>query len=118
MRESLLVLRYAAASGFADFSTIYTWRTWTVGWLSRAICGVQVPTGFWPEWVRAVAGGLPLTHGLAAVRSALAGAGPGEVLPAVGAEIALAAGWLVLAVLAFNRLTERGRRDGSIEFGD
>lgn len=31
------VLRHAAASGFADFAAIYTWRTWTVGWLSRVL---------------------------------------------------------------------------------
>jgi ABC-2 type transport system permease protein len=261
---TLLVLRYSAASAFADFSTIYTWRTWTLGWLSRVLCqvaffaligrllgapeqgrfllvgnavmiaalesmfvvasttwerragtlplllaaptepalvfagrsvqwlasgsataiislcglglafglplhlttvlaavplvvlvsvstycfalvpaalvlrvmqlrnvvanltmltmmtfcGVQVPTTFWPGWVQGVASALPLTHGLAAVRAALAGADWSVVLPPVGAEVALATGWLAAAVLAFRRLAEHGRRDGSIEFGD
>jgi ABC-2 type transport system permease protein len=82
------------------------------------ICGVQVPVAFWPDWTRGLAGTLPLTHGLAAVRGALAGAGAPEVLRQAGLEVALAAGWLALAVLAFRRLAEHGRHDGSIEFGD
>jgi ABC-2 type transport system permease protein len=81
------------------------------------ICGVQVPVTFWPGWVQGLAAALPLTHGLTAVRAALAGAGASSVLPQAGIEAALAAGWLALAVLAFRRLAERGRRDGSIEFG-
>jgi ABC-2 type transport system permease protein len=263
-RERALVLRYAAVSAFADFSTIFTWRTWTIGWLSRvlcqvaffaligrllgsaeqtrylvvgnavliaaleamfvvasstweraagtlplllaaptdpalvfagrsvqwiasgiatasvslvglglafgvpmrpsavlaalplvalacvatycfglfpaalvlrvpavrnvvsnvtvlammAICGVQVPTSFWPACVRDTAAALPFTHALSAVRAALAGERPGTVLPEVGWTVLAAAGWLLLAGLAFRRLTDAGRRDGTIEFGD
>jgi ABC-2 type transport system permease protein len=264
MRDRCRVLRYAAASGFADFATIYTWRTWTLGWLSRVlcqvaffaligrllgspeqgryllvgnavmmaavesmfvvasttwerragtlplliaaptapalvfagrsvqwlasgtataaislvglgllfgvplrpaavlaavpllalvsvgtycvglllaavvlramelrnvvgnlamlgmmtVCGVQVPVGFWSRWLRLVADLFPLTHGLAAVRAVLAGSSAAPVLGEAAAGTALAAGWLLLAVLAFRRLTEHGRRDGTIEFGD
>lgn len=39
-RNTLTVLRYAAATGFADFGVMFTWRSWTVGWLSRVICQV------------------------------------------------------------------------------
>lgn len=39
-RNVLTVLRFAAATGFADFSTMYTWRSWTLGWLSRVLCQV------------------------------------------------------------------------------
>jgi ABC-2 type transport system permease protein len=39
-RNTLTILRFAAATGFADFSVMYTWRTWTVGWLSRVLCQV------------------------------------------------------------------------------
>jgi ABC-2 type transport system permease protein len=40
LRNTLTVLRYAAASGFADFAVVYTWRSWTLGWLSRVLCQV------------------------------------------------------------------------------
>lgn len=39
-RNTLTILRYAAATGFADFGTMFTWRTWTLGWLSRVLCQV------------------------------------------------------------------------------
>jgi len=81
------------------------------------LTGVQVPTSFWPAGLRAVAQVLPLTHGLEAVRALVAGrsivhAG-GEVL----LEAAVGALWLAVAYLVFLRFGERGRRDGSIEFG-
>src|SRR5918994_3452131 len=37
-----------------------------------AFTGVNVPISFWPPWVEVVALGLPVTHGLAALRSLLA----------------------------------------------
>lgn len=83
-----------------------------------AICGVQVPVSFWPVGVQYVASVLPLTHGLAAIRAALDGAAAGEVLGEAGLELAVAAGWLTVAALIFDRLAEHGRRDGSIEFGE
>lgn len=39
-RNTLTILRFAAATGFADFGTMYTWRSWTVGWLSRVLAQV------------------------------------------------------------------------------
>ncbi|WP_406003006.1 ABC transporter permease [Streptomyces sp. NBC_00829] len=83
-----------------------------------AFCGVQVPTDFWPRWVAAVAAVLPVTHGLSAMRALLDGAGAGRVLPAVLLEAVVGVGWAVVAALTFRRLAERGRADGSIEFGD
>lgn len=88
------------------------------GLVMMSVCGVQVPTTFWPSWVQHVASVLPVTHGLAAVRGLLAGAGAGAVLRQAALEAAVGAGWLVVAVLTFRRLAERGRHDGSIEFGD
>lgn len=40
LRTTLTVLRCAIQSGLADFATIYTWRTWTLGWLSRVLAQV------------------------------------------------------------------------------
>lgn len=81
-----------------------------------AICGVNVPLDFYPEPVQWLAHGLPLTHGLEAIRDLLAGATAAEILPNVVLEAAVGASWLGLALLTFNHLAEQGRRDGSIEF--
>jgi ABC-2 type transport system permease protein len=59
---------------------------------------------------------LPLTHGLAAIRDLLAGEQLAPILANAGLELAVGAGWLLLALASFNRLAEAGRRDGSIEF--
>lgn len=82
-----------------------------------ALCGVQVPVVFWPGWVQAVAGLLPVRHGLLGVRALLDGAPAGTVLRHAALEAAVGLGWLLAAALTFRRLAESGRRDGSIEFG-
>jgi len=87
---------------------------WTVGLLG----GVQVPVGFWPGWVGAIGEVLPLRHGLDGVRVAIAGGSMARVLRDAGLEIAVGVGWLIVAGVAFRRLAEGGRRDGSIEFGE
>lgn len=82
------------------------------------VCGVQVPTTFWPAPFPQLAEVLPLTHGLEAVRDLLSGAPAGVVVGGAALELCVATGWLVVAGLAFRHLAESGRRDGSIEFGD
>jgi ABC-2 type transport system permease protein len=82
-----------------------------------AVCGVNVPVSFYPEPVEWLANVLPLTHGLQAVRELLAGEPLLELLPNVGLELGVGVGWLLLALLSFDRLAEGGRKDGSIEFG-
>jgi ABC-2 type transport system permease protein len=82
-----------------------------------ALCGVQVPATFWPDWVQAVAGFLPVRHGLDGVRTLLSGGPLGTVLRDAGLEVAVGLGWLAVAALTFRRFAESGRRDGSIEFG-
>ncbi|GAA1329880.1 ABC transporter permease [Saccharothrix algeriensis] len=82
------------------------------------LCGVQVPSSFWPEPLHAVAQVLPVTHGLEAVRSLLAGGPTGAVLGPAAVELCVAAGWFGVAALSFRRFAESGRRTGTIEFGD
>ena len=84
--------------------------------ITMAICGAQVPTGFWPSWVRVAAATLPATHGLAAIRALADGAGPGPVgRPAVLAA-ATGALWLLAALAAFRLFAERARRRNAFEF--
>ncbi|GAB1644043.1 ABC transporter permease [Krasilnikovia sp. MM14-A1259] len=80
--------------------------------LMMAFCGVQVPSAFWPGWVRAVAWPIPLTHTLAAVRRVAAGAGPADVLAPAALAVAVSGGWFAAAYLAFRVQERRGRRHG------
>ncbi|MFD1147652.1 ABC transporter permease [Saccharothrix hoggarensis] len=79
-------------------------------------CGVNVPTSFWPDWLRALTSVLPMTHGLAAIRAFLADGPASTVLPELALEVCVGAGWFAVAALSFNRMVRRGRRDGTIEF--
>lgn len=82
-----------------------------------AVCGVQVPTGYWPGPVQAMAQALPLTHELAALRALLDGAPAVRVLQQASLGAVIGAGWLTVAVLAFGRVAQRERHTGAIEFG-
>jgi ABC-2 type transport system permease protein len=82
-----------------------------------AIGGVNVPISYYPEAVEWLAQALPLVHGLEAIRELLRGDSLVALLPDVALELLVAAGWLCLALLTFDRFAQKGRRDGSIEFG-
>ncbi|MFB9662755.1 ABC transporter permease [Glycomyces mayteni] len=83
-----------------------------------AVCGVMVPTSFWPAGVQWLAAAFPASHALEAVRLAIADAPAAAVL----AEAALAAGtsalWLALAAASLWWFQTDARRTGSIDFGD
>lgn len=81
-----------------------------------AFCGVSVPRSVFPVPVRRLAGLLPLTHGLDAIRGVLDTAPASAVLRDIGLEVVVGAGWLALSLLTFQRLADAGRRDGSIVF--
>lgn len=81
-----------------------------------AFCGVSLPRSVFPDFVAWVAGLMPLTHGLDAVREVLADARPSVVLAKIGLEALVGAGWLVASLLTFRRLADAGRRDGSVVF--
>ncbi|MFI9842525.1 ABC transporter permease [Nonomuraea sp. NPDC051941] len=87
----------------------------TIGNLSlMAICGVQVPTSFWPEPIQFAAHILPLTHGLAAIRGVLAGFPPDRIVIEVALEVGVGLTWLLVASLVFQRLVEGGRKGNSL----
>ncbi|MGH9231623.1 MAG: hypothetical protein ACRD07_23365, partial [Acidimicrobiales bacterium] len=69
-----------------------------------------------PGWIAAVGRVLPLTHPITAARSILLN---GHGLTAGGDGglvwmVALAAGWLALGALAFDRADRKARRDGTL----
>jgi ABC-2 type transport system permease protein len=81
------------------------------------VCGVEIPVAFLPKPVQYLANILPLSHGLAAIRYLLQGAAAGQVFDQGVMELGVGLGWLAVAFFVFRQLAERGRRDGSIEFG-
>lgn len=81
-----------------------------------ALCGVNVPLAFSPEPFESFAKILPVTHGLQAIREVVDGAAPSDILVSVGAQVLVILVWISLALLLFNRLAYRGRRDGRIDF--
>lgn len=79
------------------------------------LCGVNVPLDAYPAPVAAAAQVLPLTHGLRAIRSVLAGD-----LPAAGVqalfEVLVGLGWLGVCLATFGRFVHSGRHRGTLEF--
>ena len=45
------------------------------------------------------------------------GAPTSEILGYAALELAVGIGWMTAALLSFNRLASRGRRDGTLDFG-
>jgi ABC-2 type transport system permease protein len=82
-----------------------------------AACGVNVPLSYYPEPVELLSRLLPLTNGLLAIRGVFDGAPAGEIVGNTALEAAVALGWMTAALLSFNRLASRGRRDGSLDYG-
>ncbi|MCT9932197.1 ABC transporter permease [Planotetraspora sp. A-T 1434] len=92
------------------------WVLLNLGYLVLAmLCGVNVPISFWPGWLEHAVGFLPLTHGLSAIRDVLDGASLAAVLPAAALELAVAAGWFVLALLLTRDVMARSRADGTLD---
>ena len=82
-----------------------------------AACGINVPFSYYPaalEWFSRV---LPVTNGLLAIRGVFDGAAASTILLDTAFEAAVAAGWMTVALLSFNQLASRGRRDGSLDYG-
>lgn len=89
----------------------------TIG-VMAIVVGANIPVTFLPEPIQWFAQIFPITHGLEAIRSTMAGADGGEIARAAALCAVVGAAWTVIAALTFERFAEAGRRDGSIEFGD
>jgi ABC-2 type transport system permease protein len=71
------------------------------------LCGVNIPLEALPSWMQAISQILPFTHGLAAVRAAIAGAPFSEVSGLIATEFLIGVVYAVLAFFLF-RWMERG----------
>lgn len=79
-----------------------------------AICGVNVPTAVFPEWVQRVTLVLPLYHGLLGLRELLATGPSSTAFSELGLELAVGAAWFIAALIGFYLFAEGGRKDGTI----
>ena len=80
-------------------------------YLLLLLAGVNYPTERLPAVLRLIAGGLPVTHGVAAARRAAAGAAPGPGGPQLLAELLVGLGYLIAgaAILAVLERLARSR---------
>jgi len=81
-----------------------------------AVCGIEVPVGYWPRWVQDAADVLPLTYLIAALRSLTSGGGLAHVATLALQGLAAGLCWLLAADLAFTALLRRGKANGTIDF--
>jgi ABC-type multidrug transport system permease subunit len=116
------VAAYCYGAFVASFVIGFPGLRWTALNLSGSVvttfAGVYVPLSFWPDAIRYAAAVLPASHGLVAVRTLIGGGPASAVLANVALELAVAAGWGLLAALGFQRMVRRGRVVGSIDFDD
>jgi ABC-2 type transport system permease protein len=81
-----------------------------------ALCGPEFPPSSLGPVLGRLGAGLPLTHGLAAVRLVLAGGPGGQVAALAAEEAAVGACWLAAAVLVLGRRARRSRHAGAALF--
>jgi ABC-2 type transport system permease protein len=103
-----IVFRFRSINGLVVLTTQVT---------LMAACGINVPFSYYPEALEWISRALPVTNGLLAIRGVFDGAAASTILLDAALEAAVAAGWMTIALLSFNQLASRGRRDGSLDYG-
>ncbi len=83
--------------------------------LMLLVCGVEVPLGQLPLFLRALAQVLPLTHGIAAGRMLALGAPFARAIPDILLELVVGCCWAAVAYLLFAHFERAGRRSGAFD---
>ena len=78
-------------------------------------CGVNIPLSALPEWMQVVSQVLPFTHGLEAVRQAIAGAGLAEVSGLIVTEALIGVAYAVAAFFLFRWLERSAYRNATLD---
>lgn len=89
-----------------------------VSLVTTILSGAVVAVDFWPVPLQLVAGTLPVTHGLRALRTLAEGEVSTTVLVDSALVAAFGLGWALLAGVLLKVLVETGRRRGTLEYSD
>ena len=77
--------------------------------------GVNIPVETLPDWMQAVSNVLPFTHGLAAIRLSIEGAGMDEVGGLIAIEFFIGCVYAVLAFVLFRYFEVSSRRNATLD---
>ncbi len=77
--------------------------------------GTNVPAAALPDWIRTVGSFLPITHAAEAARRLVAGDSLGAALAPLGSELAIGAGYAVLAAVLLKIFELESRRRASLD---
>lgn len=102
-----VIIRHREITGLLVNATIVT---------LMALCGVNVPVSFYPQWLQWITRCLPITNGLEAIRDLIDGTPWTTIAAHAGAELLVASAWFTLALLTFGRFLAHGQRDGTLEY--
>ena len=86
-----------------------------VGVLLLLFCGANVPLASLPGWMRTIAQGLPLTHGIEAARKAAAGAAAHDTVHLLLVELAVGAVYATVGLLLLRFLETDARRRATLD---
>lgn len=78
-------------------------------------CGVVAPLSTLPTWMRVIANGLPITHGIEAARPLMSGAALGSVGVNIGFEALVGVIYAILGLLLLRILEVESRRRATLE---
>ena len=93
------------------------WMTMNLSYLTLlAFAGVNIPLTALPPAVEILVQGLPLTHGLLAVRAIINQSSVSVIINQVFLEALVGVCWFVLATYGFSRAVRSGRRHGTLDF--
>jgi ABC-2 type transport system permease protein len=84
----------------------------TVYYLLLVLCGINFSVSRLPSWAQVISNSLPMTHGVAAARQAVAGASFGGVIGVLAEEAATGAIYVAIGYLLFRWFESRSRFGG------
>ncbi len=87
----------------------------TAYFLLLVFSGANVKLSALPSWMQAISWGLPLTRGIAAVRSLVAGAGLAEVAPLLMGEALVGIVYVLFGYSLFRWFEFQAKRRGTVE---
>jgi ABC-2 type transport system permease protein len=92
---------------------------WLVSNVSVALLllftGITVPAAALPGWMQGVGSVMPITHSAEAARRLVGGAGLGDAMTPLAAELAVGVGYAVLAALLLKIFEAESRRRASLD---